>query len=216
MAKKGRKDTGQLYEVFRKITSQKGEQAFDIITGTGEESSQKEHEAVKAAVVEKPGRAFIVGYNTAVIIFIAFIIVGLWLYLIGYKWGRESVIQRKSKIEKVNIPVKKDTDIISLHPEIGRTAQEEWYTVEVYSVPRDKLESLKKNIRGALIRQHFETFIATSEKDEGYVLWVGQFPKESPIAEQRLEQMRVMPAKSGGRAFKNPKFVIFDKTRIVE
>jgi hypothetical protein len=222
MARKGRKDSGELYDVFRKITSEQPSkgvpESFPAYTGEpGEEEGEETPQTSEQRKLDI-GRAFIVSYNTAVITFVAFIIILLWVYLVGVERGEKKIIQRKSEEETQNInkTEKEEISSIKLSNEMG-TAENLW-TVEVYKVPNGKLDILEKNIRKPLQRQKDvkETFIAKTEDRDGYVLWVNTFPKDSTDGLVCLENMLKMEARHGGKAFANAKLVPFDKSRVIK
>jgi len=222
MAKKGRKDTGELYDVFRKITSEQQSQKFPLpplAEGETQEAAAPEAQAGEPRAARADiGRAFVVSYNTAVITFVAFIIILVWVYLVGVRRGEKRAVREKSRIEAQNIKEGTRDALSSLDMVKEAGTRRDLWTVEVYRVPADKLDLLERNIRAPLARRKDvkETFIARDEDGTGYVLWVNRFPRGSTEGEICLEAMKNLEARSGGKAFKNPRIVPFDRSRVVK
>jgi len=222
MAQKGRKDTGELYDVFRKITSEQSVKTppEDLQSRSNESGEETPEETSRIAEQSAPdiGRAFIVSYNTAVITFVAFIIILIWIYLLGIERGEKKVIQMRSHEEAQNVKDhrKRDFSNIRLTKEMG--TEKNLWSVEVYKIAPDKLGFLRKNIRDPLKRRKDvkETFIAKAEDGNGYVLWINTFPEGSIDGNTTLENMKNMESRAGGKAFPHARFVRFEKSRVIE
>lgn len=221
MARKGRKDTGELYDVFRKITSEQSPKPPSEPHPSSSDETVQDAEDRQPAAENRNldiGRAFIVSYNTAVITFVAFIIILIWIYMLGIKRGENKVIQARSHKEARDINSEGSGKLgeIPVTNEIG--TEKNMCTVEVYRVSPEKLDKLRKNIRDPLKRQSKvdKTYIAKGEDGNGYVLWVNTFPRDSIDGQTTLEHMQKMETRSGGKAFANARIVPFDKSRVIE
>jgi hypothetical protein len=224
--RKGRKDSGDFYEVFRKITSsQKTERAFAEPTPAGrpeEPSKGPENPTAPTTIaaaepVRIPGRAFILTYNTAVITFIAVIIVVVWAYMMGYHNGRQQNTQDKLLRASEQIKFDQGTTVTTIPLVDEQPSPNETFTVEVLrSVPLSDLDNIERNARTYLTAQGYESFIARGEDGQSLALWVGRFPNNSIAGGNTMEKMRSLPSRAGTAAFPEPKFVKFVQARVVK
>jgi len=221
---KGRKDTGDLYEVFRKITAKQGEipQPEQIVQEPSAGGDAPEQPALPldqgsaSQMIPVDKRCFFITYDTAIITFIAFILVGALLYVTGFNLGKKSVTEQISFKDTADIIEQTDTEIydLDLNNEKG-PVKTEW-TVEVYSVPRASLKDLEDNLRDKLEKQNYETYIARSKDNKRYLLWIGRFIKDSTTAQETLERIKNIKTRSGKQAFQNPVYVPFEESRVLK
>ena len=166
VVRKGRKDSGDFYEVFRKITSsQKAERAYpEAAPAPRPEEQPKNPEnptspttIAAGETVRVPGRAFILTYNTAVITFIAIVIVIVWSYMMGYRNGRLQNTQDRDQRQREQVNYNPETGVDNIPMIDEQPPPTDTFTVEVLrGIPVSDIDTIERNVRTYLQAQGYE------------------------------------------------------------